>query len=238
MLKTQLETQHPSLMNLAPIFDSDWRGDAGPEHWPDKWNGERWGRVVETLGERFEGADLSEIETADKPGLDESLRIIREYEQSLSERIEARTAGNLVLYGDPGTLKTTLMAGVASSVIQNHDQRLAWIDGQTLLDQIDAGQLTHEEFELMASGDVLVLRNPIPLVGKFTPEQTRTLYRLLDIRQSNRLPTLAILAGQGTSCYPESVADRFFASRLGAFIAHELFSGATVVRCRRESQGQ
>lgn len=142
-------------------------------------------RYVECTLDNYEATDAKQRSVLDR---------LRVYAEQLPKHVSA--GHGLILYGPVGTGKDHLMAALLRIVASRGIAYYRWVSGLDLhgrmRDRISRRELDCNEEALIrefTSSGVLALSDPIPPEGKLSDFNIQTLYRIIDARYRDCLPT-------------------------------------------------
>ncbi len=211
---------------------------------------ERLMEFLSDVGPRLAGATLDNFVVTSDPTFHKAqqaaLAAIRRYIANLTENV--KTGAGLWLHGTVGTGKDHLLVAIAKTAITDHGMGASKIyNGQTgeiVIPLINRGlrvaritgsalfrgarEAMHRERESrfvdeLTSPDILILSDPLAVVGDLTPFQAQTLFEVADTRNAMKRPTWTTL-----NVVDSAEADR----RLGPAIADRLRHDVIDVECR------
>jgi len=183
-------------------------------------------RFLRSVGERYVDCTLASFQATTDPQR-AVLAKLKAYADSLVD--EVRRGAGVVLYGPSGTGKDHLLIGLGRLVAEKGGN-IRWANGADLFAEFrDAigGNVTEREIvDKYTAPRVLVLSDPLPPAGTLTEFQTSVLFRILDKRYRDRLPTWVSL----------NVADgREAEQRMGVALVDRLRDGSIVCHCNWQS---
>lgn len=114
----------------------------------------------------------------------------------VASKIKAMSADGrgVMFWGAVGTGKDRLMAWLLYQAI-DHGLSVKWINGMEVFgrlhDNMDAGKRDEGFLSELCQPQILAISDPIPPVGSLGAWDTRSLYRIIDRRYRNLLPTWA-----------------------------------------------
>lgn len=186
-----------------------------------------WKAIVHSCGERYQSVDLKGFEQPTQAQRT-AVEIVRGYIAGL--RAAKPTGRNLVFIGPPGTGKDHLMMAVLRCVIHRFGWTSAWVDGQSLFAAVRNSYSNGDNEESLVTFSVrrqlFAISDPLPPNGNLTEHQRNVLFRLIDGRYRNGMPTCATI----------NVASREeLDDRLGDSLSDRLCHDAVIVPCFWES---
>ena len=145
--------------------------------------------------------------------------------------IQNVTAGRgVVLFGPPGTGKDHLMAGLMVAAIREGGFAVNWQNGMDLFGRVrDAMDTDTRERDIIrdfTAPDVLVISDPVPPWGDLTQFQAAFLFRVIDARYRQKVPTWV------TANFTNGDEA---GGRLGTQVLDRLKDGALSIYCNWES---
>lgn len=150
--------------------------------------------------------------------------MVMEWANDFPERL-ARREG-LVLFGPVGTGKDHLVFAACRQAIIQHGVSVRWRNGRDLMgevrDRIGENQSEAQWVYSLESAQILVISDPLPVVGPLSAHQADMLYRVVDNRYSAGRLTLVTLNAAN-----DSEADE----RLGVATWDRLCGDAWKIKC-------
>jgi DNA replication protein DnaC len=186
----------------------------------------RWDALVEKVGVRYRDVTLENYQASNEKQ-NAALERIKAYAENIADEI--CNGRGVLLYGSTGTGKDHLLLSLSRVAIMD-GFRIQWVNGVELFSLMREAMRTdaseEETLRRFMETRVLVLSDPMPPSGTLTDYQSATLYRLMDQRYRNVLPTWCSLNVAGASEARE---------RMGAAIVDRLRDGALAIECFWES---
>lgn len=147
--------------------------------------------LIQRRGPRYEDCRLANFAT-DAGGQAKAVESLRTFGSNLLDNCES--GRGLILFGPKGTGKDHLAMALATHAIMNHGLDVEWVNGMDLFgrfrDAMDDKDTTeHDLVRHYARRQILYISDPVPPVGNLTEFQAATLFRILDTRYSNMMPT-------------------------------------------------
>ncbi len=110
-------------------------------------------------------------------------------------------ANGLILYGTCGTGKDHLAFAAVRKVLLTHSATAMWKNGRELFgqirDNIDSDNTERSLIRQLAYRDILVISDPLPVVGGLTNFQSDMLYRIVDARYAEKKLTVVTINVSG-----------------------------------------
>jgi DNA replication protein DnaC len=145
--------------------------------------------------------------------------------------MHARQGAGLILIGPPGTGKDHLLIATAKRIMDRYLKcKIRYRDGMSVVSELRSHKYDEDETsriaELYAAPSLLCLSDPVPPSGELDDFDKRCMYRVIDRRYRESLPTCATL----------NVASRKELDlKIGTQVADRLCDRAVVVKCNWES---
>ena len=182
------------------------------------------------VGRRYEDCGLNNYETTAAEQT-HTVKSLQSYLTNLAANV--RGGNGLVLFGPSGTGKDHLLVAMAREAIWE-GVNVVWTNGRDLFaevrglmgrDRYQSLDSPASEEELLApliNADVTFISDPIPPTGALTEFQSDVLFRVLDARYRDRMPTWVTINVENGS-----EAD----DRMGAQLVDRLRHDALVIHC-------
>lgn len=189
---------------------------------------EAWEQLAVKIGVRYARMELSRFKFYGEAECQARQRgvvgQVRDYMHQLPERVQA--GSGLVLFGPPGTGKDMLAAVAMRAAVLNFGFSVDWVNGADLFgalrDAISTETAESKTLGKWIRPKILVLSDPVPPWGSLTEFQAVSLFRVIDARYRNNLPTWVTL----------NVADGADAAmRMGPQVVSRLRQGAMSCVC-------
>lgn len=156
---------------------------------------------------------------------------VEEWATTFPER--AAAPNPLVLFGTCGTGKDHLIFAAANQVIHQNNVTAAWRNGRDLMgevrDRISEDRSESQFFNALEAPQILVISDPLPVIGNLSAHQADVLYRIIDGRYAAKKLTLMTLNVTG-----DADAD----SRLGVATWDRICHDAWKFECKWPSYRQ
>lgn len=150
--------------------------------------------------------------------------MVMEWANTFEERLKYREG--LVLYGPVGTGKDHLVFAACRQAIIQHGVLICWRNGRDLMgevrDRISEDRSERDWIAGLESPHVLVISDPLPVVGPLTAHQADMLYRVVDNRYA---------AGRITCVTLNAANDQEADERLGVATWDRLCGDAWKIKC-------
>lgn len=150
---------------------------------------------------------------------------VQEWADTFPDRLAK--AESLVLYGTVGTGKDHLAFAAVNKAIRLHHASAAWRNGRDLMgelrDRISEDKSESKLVSGLEAPDILVLSDPLPVMGSLSAYQADMLYRIIDNRYQQGKLTVVTL-----NIKDDADAD----DRLGAPTWDRICDGAWKIECK------
>lgn len=173
-------------------------------------------------GCRYSGCRLATFRT-DTPNQDKVKAILQTYAEHAAEHIDEGTG--IILVGPPGTGKDHLLSAMIRAAFRR-GKLCKWTSGPglfaTLRDDINGSTSEEDRVREYTQPDVLIISDPMPVMGGLKEFQAAKLYEIIDARYNNRRAVWASI-----NAHDRAEAD----SRIGQAIMDRLVDGAITLTC-------
>lgn len=180
----------------------------------------RTGRLLKAIGPRHAACTFANYQTVHDGQ--------REVVAELLKHAQSGEFRNVILYGTKGTGKDHLLMALAKEFYTLWGQVPMWVNGVDLFDTLRQEALGNSPRLLMYGDEdyhtaqMLWISDPLPPTGVLSEFQQSALFRIIDIRYRNFLPTWISLNVQGGAEAEQ---------RLGAQVVDRLRHGALSLQC-------
>lgn len=183
-------------------------------------------RLASVVGRRYAECTFENYDAAS----DAQRKAVAELSDYVTNLVANVQAGrSVILYGPVGTGKDHLMAAMLREALEFSSQVL-WVNGMDLFgdfrDAIDNGSSERQGVSRLTSPTVLALSDPAPPRGNLTDFQVTMLFRVIDRRYRDMLPTWITVNASNRQQAEE---------RLGSQVVDRLGHGALAIHCEWES---
>lgn len=198
--------------------------DAPSEDIMGQWR--HW--FLHNIGSRYQNCTL-ESYVAKTPGQVEAVNQCRDYFERFSTY--AKAGRGLIFIGPPGTGKDHLLIATMKQIMERYLRcKIRYRDGLSMIAELRCCKFDEDEaariVDIYAAPSLLCLSDPIPPKAELEDAELRAMYRIIDRRYREQLPTCATL----------NVASRADLDlRMGPQSADRLCERAIVVKCNWES---
>tara|TARA_B100000809_G_scaffold78768_1_gene76708 strand:+ start:1031 stop:1717 length:687 start_codon:yes stop_codon:yes gene_type:complete len=193
-----------------------------------------WESYIRARGEAYRESWLNNY-TVSHPGQAEVLAMVRQYGQTVADRVER--GQNLIFFGSKGTGKDHLMTAIIRQAIRATGRPVTWTTGADLFAACKAtfderGNSDSDIIRQAINAPVWAISDPTPVFGeRLTRYEAEILYRIADGRSNHRRATFVsvnvLSRGDLDKTISPKTADRFVCGAMTAFCHWPSFRTAT-----------